>query len=341
MTRVLITGHTGFKGSWLTVLMARLGYEVSGLALDPEAPCLFSQARLSNLCVHDLRYDIRDDKAVHQALELVQPEIVVHMAAQPLVRRSFAEPRETVTTNVMGTFNLLEAASRIDTIRASLIVTTDKVYRPTTAGNASEGDALGGDDIYSASKAMADLLTHAWARSFSGPAFAIARAGNVIGGGDYGQDRLIPDLVAALTRGTPLILRYPAAVRPWQHVLDCLSGYMSIIDALMSQPGEQPTLSWNVGPHDGDFATVAEVAEKAFGAWGMEPSWHQEPDPVHAENSFLTLSSRKLHSLGWHSELSLNDSIAWTIEWYKRVHLGEDPFAVTNEQVGRFLSFRS
>lgn len=339
MTHVLITGHTGFKGAWLAVLMTRMGYAVSGLALDPEEPSLFSLAGIGDLCTQDFRCDIRDATRLQRIFQDAQPDVLVHLAAQPLVRRSFAEPCETVTTNVVGTMNVLDAASRVESLRATLIITTDKVYRPGAGAAAfAEVDPLGGDDIYSASKAMADMLTHAWTHSFMGPATAIARAGNVIGGGDFGRERLVPDLVHSITTGQPLTLRYPDAVRPWQHVLDCLSGYATIVDELLANPSMGPAEAWNVGPGERDFATVADVTAKAFAAWGADATWQVEPTPAHAENPFLTLDSTRLRRLGWSSRLTLDQSIEWTMDWYQRVHRGEDPLTVTSEQVERFIS---
>lgn len=339
MTHFLITGHTGFKGSWLTSLLVQMGHKVSGLALDPESPSLFEACGLHTRYVYDVRCDIRDRQATQRTIAQIQPDVMVHLAAQPLVLKSFEEPRRTIETNVNGTLNVLEAVSLTESIRASLIVTTDKVYRKSPSRRTfSEGDPLGGDDPYSASKAMADIATRSWVLSFPSPPTAIARAGNVIGGGDYGRDRLIPDIVAAFAQGTEVQLRFPSAVRPWQHVLDCLGGYLVLIDALLSGSIDAPGEAWNVGPDDGHYATVEELTEIAFRMWGTSQRWSIDPTHGPTENSWLALNSDKLRSaLGWSGRLDLEEATAWTIEWYQRVFRGEDPTTVTTRQVAAYL----
>lgn len=342
MGHYLITGHTGFKGSWLALLLTRLGHEVSGLALDPEPRSLFSAAGLESLYTHDIRADVRNAAVLEAAVARVQPEIVIHLAAQPLVRRSFGSPRETVETNVIGTFNVLSAIRDVTSIKAVLIATTDKVYRPAGAGVASrELDPLGGEDIYSASKAMADILTSAWVQSFDVPPTAIARAGNVIGGGDYGEDRLIPDIVTALAKKRNPDLRYPNAVRPWQHVLDCLTGYLTIVRDLESRPHSRSIEAWNVGPDMATYSSVADVTTRAIAAWGVETTWTRDVSCQHAENQWLTLNSDKARSvLGWRDTLDLDASIAWTMQWYRNVLSGSDAGEVSRDQVERFLYLR-
>ncbi|MFZ4497882.1 MAG: CDP-glucose 4,6-dehydratase, partial [Candidatus Nanopelagicales bacterium] len=227
----LVTGHTGFKGAWMTMWLTSQGHQVSGLALDPEPGALFETAKLHPLLAHDIRADIRDSANVMDALRVTAPDVVIHLAAQPLVRESYLNPRWTFETNVMGTMNVLEAVQQTPSVKTQLIITTDKVYRNVNqVAGYVEPDPLGGDDPYSASKAMADLLTHSWVTSFGGPPTAVARAGNVIGGGDVCKDRLIPDVIAALASGKAPVLRYPNAVRPWQHVLDCINGYLMLVD---------------------------------------------------------------------------------------------------------------
>jgi len=212
----LITGHTGFKGAWLTIWLESLGHEVSGISLDPLSGSLFETANLSDLLANDFRLDIRDAPAVRATISKTSPDVVFHMAAQPLVRESYKDPRGTFETNVMGTLNVLEAVSATPSVKAHVVITTDKVYRNVNqVAGYKETDPLGGDDPYSASKAMADILTHSWVTSFGGPPTAIARAGNVIGGGDVSPDRLLPDLLTSYSAGIAPTLRYPEAVRPW------------------------------------------------------------------------------------------------------------------------------
>lgn len=335
----LITGHTGFKGAWLALLLHRMGHEVSGIALDPADKTLFHAARVSTALNQDIRRDIRDASSLLKAVAEVQPDVVIHLAAQPLVRRSFEYPSETITTNVIGTMNVLDAVSKNPSIRALLIVTSDKVYRPAGVGQvSSEGDPLGGHDIYSASKAMADLLTSAWSHSFDTPPLAIARAGNVIGGGDYGTDRLVPDLIASLIADTPLELRYPDAVRPWQHVLDCLSGYLAIVETLLVGGRDEKPAIWNIGPEASARATVAQLVDEASRAWGREPLWVDTSVPFPAENPWLALDTSKARTeLGWRNRLDLKASIDWTVEWYHQVFVGQDPAVVTIAQIDAFL----
>ncbi len=247
----LITGHTGFKGPWLVLLLLSRGHQVSGLALNPDDGSLFQRAGLTEHLVSDFRVDIRDAEATAAAVKAAAPDVVVHMAAQSLVRESYRNPRYTYETNAIGTLNVLEAVGATPSVRAHVVITTDKVYRNVDqeAGYV-ETDPLGGDDPYSASKAMADLLAQSWIRSFPGVPTAIARGGNVIGGGDVSHDRLLPDLVAAYADGRAPQLRFPRAVRPWQHVLDCLNGYLVLADALLTGSGLG---QWNFGPGRDSF----------------------------------------------------------------------------------------
>ena len=331
----LITGHTGFKGAWLTVLLDSLGHQVSGLALDPEPGSLFDQSRVSGLLTHDLRVDVRDSTAVVQGLTEVQPEVVIHMAAQPLVRYSYTHPRETFETNVMGTFNVLQAAQAIASIKAQVIVTTDKVYRNVgSSAGYVESDPLGGQDPYSASKSMADILTSSWRDSFATGPIGIARAGNVIGGGDVCQGRLLPDLLRSFASGELAAIRHPQAVRPWQHVLDCLAGYYKLSLQLVSghAVGE-----WNFGPDPKDAVEVGRIASIAAELWGSTAAWVKVPaDDLH-EAQLLTLNSSKAHAeLGWSNQLGHADAVAWTVEWSKQVLGGEDPLTATRAQVKAF-----
>jgi len=334
---VLVTGHTGFKGAWLTLLLKQWGHDVSGLALDPEPGSLFETAELSQLLVEDVRCDIRDQNLVRETFAQIAPDFVIHLAAQPLVRASYSRPRETLETNVMGTLAVLEALAVTPLARGALLITTDKVYRNVgqLAGYIEE-DPLGGTDPYSASKAMADILIASWASSFPGIPIAIARAGNVIGGGDTSQDRLFPDIVRAFKADQSVRLRYPDAVRPWQHVLDCLSGYALLMDALVDGQGEG---SWNFGPVDSSLKSVRDATELAARLWPSAKGWEIE-DTVHPhEAGILHLESSKARiNLGWRDSLDFTAAIEWTIEWEKRVSHGESPRDVTLEQISRFLS---
>lgn len=331
----MVTGHTGFKGSWLSLWLAQRGHEVSGLALDPQPGALFIEAEVASVLTDDLRIDVRDPEAVRRAFDRVQPEVVVHMAAQPLVRASYLEPRLTFETNVMGTLSVLEAVSSTPSVRAHVIVTTDKVYR--NVGQATgylEGDALGGDDPYSASKAMADIMTASWVRSFAGCPTAVARAGNVIGGGDVSEDRLMPDLLRAFGLGEIALLRYPGAVRPWQHVLDCLNGYLAVIDALVAGKGAG---AWNFGPSSSSFRTVREVADLAAASWGSGASWTSSTGEHPHEAELLTLdASKAVDELSWSNRLDFAEAVSWTVDWSRLVSSGSGAREVTMEQISAF-----
>ena len=333
--RVLVTGHTGFKGAWLSMWLAHQGHSVFGLALDPEPWSLFDRADVGALLLVDDRGDIRDGSRVLQVVHDAQPDVVIHMAAQSLVRPSYTDPRWTVETNVLGTLSVLEALSAVDSVQAALIVTTDKVYRNVgRLEGYKENDALGGHDPYSASKAMADILTSSWVSSFPGKAVAVARAGNVIGGGDISTDRLMPDVVRAFKSDSPVHLRYPSAVRPWQHVLDCLAGYLVLTDALLSGGGDG---AWNFGPDPSAFRTVQETAELAAQAWGSDHTWVTDAGEHPHEAELLTLdASRARSELGWGDRLDYQKAVAWTVEWEKRVHSGEDARDVSLDQIAQF-----
>lgn len=317
----LITGHTGFKGSWLSLWLTLDGHQVSGIALDPWPGSLFDQADVGELLKYDVRADICDISNIHNAFELTQPDVVVHMAAQPLVLESYRDPRRTFETNVNGTLNVLEAASNTSTVRANLVVTTDKVYRNINqVSGYVESDPLGGNDPYSASKAMADILTQSWSKSASGPPVAIARAGNVIGGGDISSERLIPDIARAMHLGIPPVLRLPKAIRPWQHVLDCLNGYRLLVDHMLSaDSGEGFMGAWNFGPEPINLVSVADVAEQFMKDRGRAPEWvlDSNPDASLREAAVLTLdSSKSRKQLQWRDRLSLEEAVAWTAQWY-------------------------
>ena len=334
----LITGHTGFKGAWLALMLAEQGHRVSGLALQPASGCVYERARLSELLVHDLRVDIRDGAATARAIADVAPDVVLHLAAQPLVRESYRDPRGTFETNVMGTFNVLQAVERTASVQAQVIITTDKVYRNVNQiWGYRESDPLGGVDPYSASKAAADLITQSWiASSGSQVPTAIARAGNVIGGGDVCADRLMVDLVEAFSTNRAVRLRYPDAVRPWQHVLDCLNGYLELASALLE--GRVPGEAFNFGPGTGSFVSVGEVATEVAALWGAVGQVEFDDGPKVHEAALLALDSRKAELLlGWRNRIGFHDSLAWTVDWEKQVGDGADVRAVTVAQISEFF----
>lgn len=331
----LVTGHTGFKGAWLTLLLASRGHRVSGLALDPVVGGLFDRADVAGDLVDDFRIDIRDAAATASAISAAAPDVVVHMAAQPLVRESYRRPRETYETNALGTLSVLEAVAATSSVRALVVVTTDKVYRDNDQESGYvESDPLGGDDPYSASKAMADLLVQSWVHSFPGAPTAIARAGNVVGGGDVSRDRLLPDLIAAYSHGQAPQLRFPRAVRPWQHVLDCLNGYLTLADALLSGSGHG---TWNFGPGRDSFIEVGQVASLVAELWGTGARWELDCGQHPYEANLLALdTSRARDELGWRNQLGSHNGVIWTVDWERRVHSGADPRAVTQEQIAAF-----
>jgi CDP-glucose 4,6-dehydratase len=313
MAHYLITGHTGFKGSWLTLLLKARGHEVSGLALDPPEESLFVKAGLAEELVHDFRVDIRDRDATREAVQTVSPDFVIHMAAQALVREGYRRPVETYDTNVLGTMNVLLATDATDSVQAQLIVTTDKVYEDRGYGRPYvETDPLGGKDPYSVSKAMADLLAQEWlARPGSKPG-AIARAGNVIGAGDYSIDRLIPDMGRSLRLGIPLEVRYPLAIRPWQHVLDCVNGYLALLESVNR---EGSSGAWNFGPSPEHSVSVDEVVAFVSSRVPGQLSVTYGSDQGMREDPMLTLdSSKALKSLSWRNHLDFATSVDFAVE---------------------------
>lgn len=338
--RVLVTGHTGFKGSWLLLLLDRLGARVTGLSLPADPDGLFEKIDGAARCDHHVA-DIRDFGAVDAVMRAAQPEIVLHLAAQPLVRRSYTDPVETFATNVLGTASVLQAARGIEDLSAIVSVTTDKCYandgRP---GAYREDDRLGGHDPYSSSKACAELVSQSFRDSFFAArniGLATARAGNVIGGGDYAEDRLIPDVVRAFAEGRPPELRNPAAVRPWQHVLEPLIGYCLLAQELVGDP-RRVAQGWNFGPPASDFASVARVVELMAGHWGRISHFAPQAGEHPHEAAVLTLDSEKAgRELGWTPQLSLAETVEWTADWYRRQQDGEVAAALCEGQIDRFL----
>lgn len=330
-----VTGHTGFKGSWLSLLLLERGHEVSGLSLDPIAGGLFEQTGLADRMKVDVRGDIRDAAATASAISNAAPDVVLHLAAQPLVRESYREPRLTFETNVMGTLSVLEAVAATPSVKAQVVITTDKVYRNVdqVAGYV-ESDPLGGHDPYSSSKAMADLLVQSWVASFDGVPTAVARAGNVIGGGDVSKDRLLPDLLASFESGAVANIRFPDAVRPWQHVLDCLNGYLVLVDALLAGKG---TGEWNFGPGPESFVTVRGLADLASSLWGEGAAWEATGGNNPHEANLLALDATKAETeLHWHNRLDFASSVGWTVDWQKQVRAGVAAAEMTRTQIAEF-----
>jgi CDP-glucose 4,6-dehydratase len=333
----LITGHTGFKGAWLSLWLNSLGHEVSGISLDPIPNSLFDRANVSESIQNDFRIDIRKSDEVKSAMLQIKPDVVFHMAAQPLVRESYADPRYTFETNVMGTLSLLEAVTNTPSVKAHVVVTTDKVYRNINQiAGYIENDPLGGHDPYSSSKAMADLLTQSWISSFPGAPTTIVRAGNVIGGGDVSKDRLMPDLISAYMNNKVPTLRYPNSVRPWQHVLDCLNGYLMVSESLLSG-NEHPMM--NVGPDKESFVTVAKVAELVASQLSVEPNWNLSESSEPHEAGLLSLDASLAKSvLSWHDKLKFTDSVNWTTSWHQKVASNENARNVSLMQIEDFLN---
>jgi CDP-glucose 4,6-dehydratase len=334
----LITGHTGFKGSWLSLMLQMQGHTVSGISLDPLEKSLFNHAHLGEIFENDFRVDIRNSKELMQTMEKIQPEVIIHLAAQPLVRESYKDPIGTFETNVLGTLNVLEATKRLSNLKATLIITTDKVYKNHNhLRGYVETDELGGGDPYSASKAAADIATQSWVKSFATTPVAVARAGNVIGGGDWAADRIIPDLVNAYSSNQLPILRYPDAIRPWQHVLDCLNGYQKLINKILT---DEISGEWNFGPSLHEKHSVVELVEtfaKSWGILGEGQVWKLEQNVQPYEAGHLLLDSSKAREkLGWIDKLDFENAIRMTVNWFKEIDV-RDTREVTEKQIRDFL----
>ncbi|MCD4823608.1 MAG: CDP-glucose 4,6-dehydratase [Phycisphaerae bacterium] len=339
--RVLLTGDTGFKGSWLALWLHDMGAEVTGYALAPaSAPNMFDQLQLSEL-IDSRRGDIRDLDAMKLLLRSRDFDVVFHLAAQSLVQESYCDPVQTYATNVMGTVNLLEALRETD-VRAAVIVTSDKCYENRETMTAyQENDAMGGYDPYSSSKGCGELVTAAYRRSFfsttDSTAIATARAGNVIGGGDYCANRLLPDCIRAFMRQEPVAIRCPDAVRPWQHVLEPLSGYMSLAQALY-QHGDTFAGGWNFGPAESDVQTVREVTTLFAEYWGRGAEICLDPQVHPHEAKLLILNCDKAaKQLGWHPRTTLSTALQWSSQWYHRVADGANARECSRKQIQEFL----
>ena len=348
---VLVTGHTGFKGAWLSLWLQSMGAHVTGFSdTVPTRPSLFELARVADRMI-DVRGDVRDPAAVLDAVAGQAPEVVIHMAAQAFVRRSFLDPRTTYETNVMGTVNVLEAVRATPSVRAVVNVTSDKCYDNDAARPARpfvEDDPKGGHDPYSNSKACAELVADAYLRSFfaaggidsDGAHLASARAGNVIGGGDWGEDRLIPDIIRGALDGAPIAVRNPEAVRPWQHVLNPLSGYLLLAERLHASP--EPQGGWNFGPALDDARPVRAIADRLTQLWPGALRWEHDSDPPTPhphEAHFLALDSSKARErLGWQPTWSLDEALAGIVEWYTALRDREDMQVVTLAQIEAFAA---
>lgn len=332
----LITGHTGFKGSWLSLVLKSLGHTVSGISLKAESDSLYIQSGLSNLFEIDKVVDIRERKELNSAISEIEADILIHFAAQPLVRESYDNPLGTHETNILGTLNVLDSTRLIATLKASLIITTDKVYKNTSSLHGyTEESPLGGLDPYSASKAAADLVTQSWVSSFMKTPVGIARAGNVIGGGDWARDRLLPDLARSVYAGTNPIIRNPTSIRPWQHVLDCLNGYLIAIDELLQK---KESRAWNFGPNPEDRVTVSEVANKFLSAMHSNLEIQILADSERPEAEILMLDSTRARiDLGWRDKLSTNQAIEWSAEWYSTEKNPKARRACMENQIATFF----
>ncbi|HVJ94466.1 MAG TPA: CDP-glucose 4,6-dehydratase [Labilithrix sp.] len=339
--RVLVTGHTGFKGSWLSLWLNELRARVFGYALDPAtSPNMFDLAKLGEL-VDDSRGDVRDLSKLEARVSEAEPDFVFHLAAQPIVRASYDDPVGTMSTNVMGTVNVLEAVRRAKRACTVVIVTTDKCYEDTNGYAARETDPLGGSDPYSASKACAEIVTSSYVRSFFGPSsnvrVATARAGNVIGGGDFAPDRLLPDLVRSVQRKEPLRLRHPESVRPWQHVLEPLSGYLWLAARLAGPDGRSFAEGWNFGPSSDSFRTVLEIAKRASETLSDLPIEIGGADPDRHEMPSLTLSTDKARRrLRWAPVWEIDRAVDETMDWYRAVFAGKDARTESSRQIASF-----
>lgn len=349
--RVFLTGHTGFKGGWLALWLAQNGANVRGYALDPcTEPNFFTEAGVGGV-LDDVRGDIRDAARVDSAMQEFRPEVVFHLAAQPLVRASYVDPVGTFETNVIGTARVLDAVRRTPTVRAVVSITTDKCYENKEwVWPYRETDPLGGHDPYSSSKACAEIVSAAYRQSYfpverlaeHRVAIATARAGNVIGGGDWSVDRLIPDLVKGFQSGEPVMIRRPHAIRPWQHVLEPVHGYMLLAEALMGDDGATFATAYNFGPGEDDTRPVAWIAERMAAMWGGGASSQVDADSGPHEAGFLRLdSSRARRELGWVPRLNLETALQWLVTWYRAANEAHSVGSMKAETLRQIAAYSS
>lgn len=340
--RVFLTGHTGFKGGWIALWLRRLGAQVRGYALDPYTePNMFQLASVGP-AVDDIRGDVRDYAKLEASITEFEPQVVFHMAAQPLVRRSYADPVGTYGTNIMGTVHVMEAIRKTPSVRAVVCVTTDKCYQNREwVWPYRENDPLGGHDPYASSKACAEIVSAAYRSSFfpvdrmeqHHVGLATARAGNVIGGGDWSEDRLIPDLVRGFRSGKPVLIRRPSAIRPWQHVLESVHGYLLLAEQLLAQPARFAS-AYNFGPSDDDIWPVERIANKLVHMWGSGASWVRDTEPsVHEDHVLRLDASRARVELGWKPRLNIETALEWTMGWYRAWNQGKNMAEFTNRQI--------
>jgi CDP-glucose 4,6-dehydratase len=347
--KVLVTGHTGFKGSWLSLWLQNLGANILGYALPPPTnPSLFEDARIAD-GITSITGDVRDLAHLQKVMGEFQPEIVFHLAAQPLVRYSYKDPIETFTTNVIGTVHMLESVRHTESVRVVVSITSDKCYENQEwFWGYRETDRLGGHDPYSSSKACAEQAIATYRTSYFPPekieqhgvALASTRAGNVIGGGDWAMDRLVPDIMKAIMDTSPVIIRSPNAIRPWQHVLEPLNGYLTLaeqvwMDSTLAQ-------AWNFGPEDKDAKTVGWIVDYLTKLWGEGASWRLDGAEHPHENTYLKLDCSKAKSLlGWAPKLSLPTALEWITEWFRAYQQHEDMRKITEQQIARFEQMES
>jgi CDP-glucose 4,6-dehydratase len=334
----LITGHTGFKGTWLTLMLTRLGHQVSGISLPPEKISMFNLLDIAKILNKNFYFDIRDRSKLEKTLDDSSPDVVIHLAAQSLVISGYENPVDTFEINVNGTLNVLTAVAKQKSVKAQLIITTDKVYKNDNRRTGyKETDPLGGSDPYSTSKAMADLLTQSWIASQQTVPTAILRAGNVIGGGDFSDNRLIPDFIRSVQNNSHVKIRYPEAVRPWQHVIDCLDGYLTVLWHLLENKNSE---AWNVGPEKEACLTVNQVLEYAGQSFGLQGKTYREISEQKndlTEKEVLILEVEKIRKeLGWRNKLKVTEAFALTLDWYKVFLQDSNVIEFTNKQIDEY-----
>lgn len=345
--KVLVTGHTGFKGSWLCLLLHKLGADVYGYALQPPtSPSLFEEARIEELITSYIG-DVRDLAHLSEVFNQVKPEIVIHMAAQPLVRDSYKIPVDTYAINVMGTVNVLEACRHTNSVKAIVNVTTDKCYENKEwHWGYRENEPMGGYDPYSNSKGCSELVTSSYRNSYfhqkdydqHGVAIASARAGNVIGGGDWATDRLIPDFIRAISQNRKVVIRSPYAIRPWQHVLEPLNGYLTLAAKLYTE-GPKYDGGWNFGPDDKDAKNVEWITQRICELWGNGASYEIDTNPQPHEANYLKLDCSKAKAeLDWEPRWNINKTLESIVEWNKVFLTGQDVRKITENQIGAYFS---